>query len=109
MAAYETSLAQAEHLDLFTCWAAARAGLMMVRLDRCEAAEPLIAQALALGPALGRHEARWAAAELAVARGDDDATERVGAALAATTQGGALVYRPRLLTLSAIVSGPDAP
>ena len=73
LAAYEQSLALADHLDLFACWAAARAALVQVALGRCDDAAPLVDRALALGPALGQHEARWAAAELAVARGDDSA------------------------------------
>ena len=79
--AYEQSLALADHLDLFACWAAARAALVQVALGRCDDAAPLVDKTLALGPALGQHEARWAAAELAVARGDDSARRVVDVAL----------------------------
>jgi len=99
LAAYEQSLARANHLDLFACWAAARAALVHVALGRYDDAAPLVDHALALGPELGRHEARWAAAELAVARGDDSAEQVVELALNAAELGGALVYRPRLFAL----------
>ena len=107
LAAHEQSLAAADHLDLFACWAAARSALILVELGRCADAAPLVSRALALGPALGRHEARWAAAELAVARGDSSAHAVVQAALDAAERGGGVLYRSRLLAL-AIVAEPDA-
>jgi tetratricopeptide (TPR) repeat protein len=105
LAAYEQSLALADHLDLFACWAAARAALVQVALGRCDDAAPLVDRSLALGPALGQHEARWAAAELAVARGDDSARRVVDVALDAAKRGGALVYRPRLFALRDAADG----
>jgi DNA-binding SARP family transcriptional activator/tetratricopeptide (TPR) repeat protein len=105
LAAYQQSLALADHLDLFACWAAARAALVQVALGRCDDAAPLVDRALALGPALGQHEARWAAAELAVARGDDSARRVVLVALDAAERGGALVYRPRLFALRDAAGG----
>ena len=105
LAAYEQSLALADHLDLFACWAAARAALVQVALGRCDDAAPLVDRSLTLGPALGQHEARWAAAELAVARGDDSARRVVDVALDAAERGGALVYRPRLFALRDAANG----
>jgi hypothetical protein len=103
--AYEQSLALAEHLDLFTCWASARAAIVQVALGRRDDAAPLVERALTVGPALGQHEARWAAAELAVARGDDSARRMVDGALDAAERGGALVYRPRLVALRDAANG----
>ena len=71
--AFERSLAAAEHLDLFACWAAARAALEQLQLGRVTPAGDLVRRALSTGPALGRHEARWAAAALAVRCGTDRA------------------------------------
>ncbi len=107
--AFEQSLASAEHLDLFGCWAAARAALMNIILGRSDRAAPLVARALTLGPALGRHEARWAAAELAVASGQDDASRLVQEALAAAERGGALVYQTRLAPLAQRPAEPSTP
>jgi tetratricopeptide (TPR) repeat protein len=105
LAAFEHSLVQADHLDLFACWAAARAALVQVALGRCDDAAPLVDRALPLGPALGRHEARWAAAELAVACGDDSARRLVQVAIDAAERGGALIYLPRLLDLRDAAGG----
>jgi len=97
--AFQRSLDSAEHLDLFECWAAARMALMKVALGRCDQAAPLVARALTLGPALGRHEARWAAAELAVAQGDDNASQLIEEAIGAAESAGALIYLHPLVAL----------
>jgi tetratricopeptide (TPR) repeat protein len=97
--AYERSLAAAEHLDLFTCWAAARAALMHLQLGRTGPAAALVSRALVTGPALGRHEARWADAVLAVCRGEDRRRSVIEHAIAEAVRGGALVYLPALEAL----------
>ena len=97
--AFERSLAAAEHLDLFACWAAARAALMNLELGRTAPAVQLVRRALTSGPPLGRHEARWADAALAVRRGEDRRAAVVEQALAEAERGGALVYLPALLSL----------
>ena len=79
-------------------------GAMFVALDRFDEAQSMVERASGLGPALGRHEARWAAAELAVARGDRGAGRRVDEALEMAERGGALVYRPRLSGLRELVA-----
>jgi DNA-binding SARP family transcriptional activator len=98
-AAFDQSLEQSRNLDLFRCWAAARAALVAIAQGRLAAAAELVVQARADGPGLGQFEARWAQAELGVVRGDDDAGALVQAATAAATAGGALLYLPRLAEL----------
>jgi len=88
------------NLDLFGCWAAARAALACVGLGRLDEAATLVSRALAGGPALGQHEARWAAAELAVARGEPDALSVVRAASRAAEASHARIYLPRLAELA---------
>jgi hypothetical protein len=60
----------------------------------------MAARALATGPALGQHEARWAATALAVARNDPDAPAQVRAAITAATSAGARIYLPHLTVLA---------
>jgi DNA-binding SARP family transcriptional activator/tetratricopeptide (TPR) repeat protein len=97
--AFERSLAVADHLDLFACWAAARAALEQLQLGRVTAAGDLVRRSLSTGPALGRHEARWAAAALATRCGADGREEAVDQAIAEAVRGGALVYLPVLEAL----------
>lgn len=97
--AFERSLAAAEHLDLFACWAAARAALMYLELGQTESAATLVDRALATGPALGRQEARWADAVLAVRRGEDRRGAVIEHAVTEAMRGGALIYLPVLQTL----------
>ena len=99
--AFECSLATAEHLDLFACWAAARAALVQLQLGQLDPAADLIRRALATGPALGRHEARWADAALATRRGTDRRGETIDLAIAEAVRGGALLYLPALEALRA--------
>jgi DNA-binding SARP family transcriptional activator len=99
--AFRHSLDQSANLDLFGCWAAARAALACVGLGRLEEAADLAARALVTGPALGRHEARWAAAALAAARGDPDVEAVIRAAADAATSAGARIYLPHLAELAA--------
>ena len=102
--AFERSLAAAEHLELFTCWAAARAALVHLQLGRTKPAADLVRCALATGPALGRHEARWADAALAMRCGTDRRGEAVDRAIAEAVRGGALMYLPALEVLKAELS-----
>ncbi|WP_179266136.1 AAA family ATPase [Asanoa hainanensis] len=98
--AFRESLRLSTNLDLFGCWAAARAALVCVALGRLDEAAPLVAQARAAGPALGQHEARWAAAALAVARGDARAAEVVSEATQAARAADARIYLPPLAELA---------
>ncbi|GAA0382577.1 hypothetical protein Acor_57360 [Acrocarpospora corrugata] len=98
--AFRQSLDLSANLDLFGCWAAARAALACIGMDRLGEADPLVARALVTGPALGRHEARWAAAALAVARQDPDAPAVLRDAVAAASSAGARIYLPHLAELA---------
>jgi tetratricopeptide (TPR) repeat protein len=98
--AFRHSLDLSANLDLFGCWAAARAALACVGLGRLDEAGELVARALATGPALGQHEARWAAAALAVARSDSDAPALLRAAVADASSAGARIYLPHLANLA---------
>jgi DNA-binding SARP family transcriptional activator len=90
-----------EDLTLFACWAAARRALVAIAIGRPETAEPLVERALAIGPPLGRYEARLAAVELAAALGRADRAALAAAALAEARNGGHAVSVPRLRELSA--------
>jgi tetratricopeptide (TPR) repeat protein len=90
-----------EDLTLFACWAAARRALVAIAIGRPETAEPLVERALAIGPPLGRYEARLAAVELATALGRADRAALAAAALAEARNGGHAVSVPRLRELSA--------
>nr|WP_239029470.1 BTAD domain-containing putative transcriptional regulator [Pseudonocardia acidicola] len=85
-----------DRLSLFASWAAARAALVAVALDRLDEAAVLVERALAQGPPLGHYEGRLAQVELALARGDPHATPLAAHALAAARAGGHLVSVPRL-------------
>jgi tetratricopeptide (TPR) repeat protein len=98
--AFARSLKTAEHLSLFTSWAAARLALIHVNCGRLAEAEPLVIAALAQGPPLAHYEARLARVELAAARGADDAPQLAADALARAEAGGHLISVPRLTTLS---------
>ncbi|MET8150288.1 AAA family ATPase [Actinoplanes sp. NPDC049668] len=98
--AFHQSLDLCANLDLFGCWAAARAALVCIDLDRLAEADRLITRALATGPALGRHEARWAAAALSVTRRDPDAPTLLTAAIEAASSAGARLYLPYLADLN---------
>jgi tetratricopeptide (TPR) repeat protein len=100
--AFRQSLDRSANLDLFTCWAASRAALACIGLNRLDEAAELVTRALATGPALGRHEARWAAAELAVACGDPHASTVIRDAISAASDAGAYLYLPRLTSLNVV-------
>lgn len=109
LAAYRESLTSSAHLDLFACWAAARAAMVLVALGDPDAARPLVRQALAQGPPLGHFEARLAQVELAVAGEDPDAVRLAADALALAKAAGALQGTERLTELAAAVPGPRQP
>jgi DNA-binding SARP family transcriptional activator len=98
--AFRESLSLSANLDLFGCWAAARAALVCVELGQLDEAAALVAHALVTGPALGRHEARWAAAALAVARREPHADTVVREAAQAAEAAHARIYLPRLAKLT---------
>jgi len=98
-AAFARSLAASEHLGLFAAWAAARMAQVRVAVGDPAAAAPLVARALAEGPAISWYEARLAGAEAAVALGDPEAPRLVAEALALAERGGHLVGARRLADL----------
>lgn len=100
--AFTHSLDSSHNLDLFQCWAAARIALVATGQGRLDQASAFVARALADGPGLGQHEARWAQAELACALTDDATPTLVRAAVEAATAGGALLHLPRLAELAGI-------
>jgi DNA-binding SARP family transcriptional activator len=100
--AFQESLNRSSNLDLFGCWAAARAALVCVGLGRLDEAAALVSRALASGPALGRHEARWAAAALAVARGEAGASTVIRDAAQAAEAAHARIYLPGLAELAVL-------
>jgi tetratricopeptide (TPR) repeat protein len=104
LAAFRRSLELAEHLNLFACWAAARAALVLVQLARPDEAESLVHRALAEGPPLGHYEARLAEVELAAARGDPATPELAAAALSQADAAGMRQSRDRLVALAAGLS-----
>jgi hypothetical protein len=97
--AFIQSDALSENLDLFSCWAAARAAIVAIGLGMLDTAEPLVARARTTGPGIGRYESSWAAAELACARGAPHAAELVADAVATAQAGGARLYLDRLNVL----------
>ena len=96
LAAFQCSLDISENLNLFASWAAARAALVLVSLDRSSEAVPLVHRALAEGPPLGHFEARLAEVELAAARGDPATAELARAALYKADAAGMRQFRDRL-------------
>lgn len=98
--AFGQSLKASEHLPLFSCWAASRLTIVLLRLDRFEEAAPLVRRALREGPELGRYEARLAHAELAAATGAADAQHIAAHARIAAQAGGHVVSAQRLAELA---------
>ncbi|HEU5002009.1 MAG TPA: BTAD domain-containing putative transcriptional regulator [Actinomycetota bacterium] len=84
------AMAAERHLPHFAGWAAALLARALVALgDRAEAGE-MIARALATEVPFCHFYARWAQAELAVARGDPDAAEQIRSARELAVRGGHL-------------------
>jgi DNA-binding SARP family transcriptional activator len=100
LAAFRYSLDISEHLNLFACWAAARAALVLVSIDRLDEAAPLVDRALAEGPPLGHFEARLAEVELAAARNDPATSELARTALRQADEAGMRQSRERLVALA---------
>jgi DNA-binding SARP family transcriptional activator/tetratricopeptide (TPR) repeat protein len=98
--AFTESLNFSEHLDLFACWAAARSALVLIGLGEIERAEPLVERALAVGPPIGRYEARLAQVELAYVRADVRTTALARAALTLADAAGVGQGRARLAELA---------
>ncbi len=101
LAAYQRSLELSDHLDLFACWARARAAMALVRLGRPDEARPLVARALLEGPPLGHHEARWAQVEVAAALGDPTAPDLAVVALTRMEIDGVVQGRSEVLAVAA--------
>jgi tetratricopeptide (TPR) repeat protein len=98
--AFTSSLELSENLNLFACWAASRAALVLVAASRTDEAAPFVARALAQGPPLGRYEARLAEVELAAARDDPGTTALARVALDLADAGGMRQNRSRLVELA---------
>ncbi|MGI5131401.1 BTAD domain-containing putative transcriptional regulator [Pseudonocardia sp. CA-107938] len=97
-----SATAAGDSLTLFAAWAAARSALVAIARGRLDGVDALVARALAIGPPLGRFEARLAAAELAATRGDPSAAAIAAEALAAARDAGEAVTVPRLAALAAL-------
>jgi tetratricopeptide (TPR) repeat protein len=97
----------AERLPLFSPWVAARLASVLVARGAPAGAEALLA-----GPLPGTlmdYEARLARAELAVARGDPDASRVTAEALALAEEGGHLLSAGRLRRLLASLPAGSQP
>src|SRR4029077_13587433 len=97
----------AERLPLFSPWVAARLASVLVARGALPAAEALLAGALP--GTLMDHEVRLARAELAVARGDPDASRTVAEALALAEEAGHLLSARRLRRLPGSLPAPATP
>jgi tetratricopeptide (TPR) repeat protein len=100
LTAFRRSLDLSEHLNLFACWAAARAALVLIELGRLDEATSLVQRALGQGPPLGHFEARLAEVELAAARGAAGAGELAAAALRRADEAGVRQGRERLARIA---------
>lgn len=98
--AFEQSLANSEHLNLFSSWAAARCALVLIARGRLDAAAQLVERALGEGPPLGHFEARLAQVELAAARGDPAVVELARKALELAAAAGVKQGAERLAELA---------
>jgi tetratricopeptide (TPR) repeat protein len=102
LAAFEKSLAESEHFDLFGSWAHSRIALTSIALGDLDRARAHVPEALRIGPALGHYEARLAEAELAAAMGDAAAAACLArTALALAEAGGVAQGNERLAELAA--------
>jgi tetratricopeptide (TPR) repeat protein len=99
-AAYRRSLEGGDPFPLFATWAAARLARLLIGQGRLDEGTRYVAEATREGPALGQYEARLAQAELAVARGDDDAPGIVAEALEQAQAGGHVLSAHRLEQLA---------
>ncbi|HET9080513.1 MAG TPA: BTAD domain-containing putative transcriptional regulator [Trebonia sp.] len=99
--AYRSSLQAAKGIPLFRVWASARLGALLARQGRPGEAAPHVRAALADGPPVARHEARWAQAEFLASQGDEQACRAAAAAaLNQARSDGYLVLLPRLRELA---------
>ncbi|HSK61802.1 MAG TPA: BTAD domain-containing putative transcriptional regulator [Actinomycetospora sp.] len=103
--AFHSSLEAAAPFPLFTSWAHARLGLLLVvEADPVSAAAHVDA-ALAVGPPLGHYEARLARCTLAVARREPGALALLDDARQRAVRGGHLTSARRLAELGAAGAG----
>ncbi|MBF6334131.1 BTAD domain-containing putative transcriptional regulator [Nocardia transvalensis] len=98
--AFRRSLAAAESVPLFSGWAAARLGVVLVHQGRLDEAEPMVETAVHHSIPLVRHEGRWAYAELSHARADSRASQLARSALDTACAAGHLALVPRLAELA---------
>ncbi|MDA8323907.1 MAG: AAA family ATPase [Actinomycetota bacterium] len=100
-AAYRRSLGSADGCPMFRAWAAARLGALLARQGRPDRAVRHVEAALAGGPPLTGHEARWARAELLASMGDRVACRAAAlSALDRARDDGYLSLIPRLRKLA---------
>jgi tetratricopeptide (TPR) repeat protein len=99
-AVFRDALHTGRAIPLFSGWASARLGLVLVGQGQFADAETFIDAAERDGVPLTRHEARWARAELVYARSDRAATAVAEAALAAARADGYHALIPRLAILA---------
>ena len=95
---YEETLRTSEHLIMFTSWAHSRLAQALLAQGDVEAAARHVEAAQA-GPGLQQYEARLALCELAVRRGDEDASDLVDEAIRSADMGGHAVSAERLREL----------
>jgi DNA-binding SARP family transcriptional activator len=101
--AFRDSLTAAAGNPFFAAWVSARLGACLARQGRPGDAASHVRAALSAGTPLTRYEARWAHAELLVARGEDKACRAAAtASLHAAEEGGYLILLPRLRELAGL-------
>jgi tetratricopeptide (TPR) repeat protein len=111
VAAFRLGMEAAEGFPYFTSLLAGTLASTLVALGELTEAESLVARALALGTPMSAYWARQAGVELALARGDGDAQEAMGEALALAQAGGHMLSAARLkeLATSALSVGAPVP
>ncbi|WP_133252025.1 tetratricopeptide repeat protein [Actinomycetospora cinnamomea] len=97
--AFRRSLEAAERVPLFTSWAHARLGLLLVADADLSGAATHVDIALTVGPPLGHYEARLARCALAVARREPGASGLLDDARARAVRGGHHLSARRLAEL----------
>ena len=102
-AAYRRSLGSADGCPMFRTWAAARLGALLARQGRPDQAARHVEAALAGGPPLTGHEARWARTELLASTGDRAGCRAAAlSALERAKDDGYLSLVPRLRELAGL-------
>lgn len=100
---YQEALARSAGMPIFASLAAGKLALLQAVRGEFEGARKSIDQAFAAGGIHGRHFARLARAEIAVANNDPDRWEVINNALLATETEGFLIVAPRLRELAGLL------